>query len=113
MRGDWAHALQGSFDLIVSNPPYIASSEIPNLETEVIAFDPILALDGGLDGLDPYRQIAMDLGRLLRSGGIACFEIGWRQALGVTAILTTAGFHGVKIVQDGGRRDRVAAVHAP
>ena len=61
VRGDWTDALSGRFDLIVSNPPYISHSEIAALEPEVIAFDPILALDGGVDGLDPYRQIASDL----------------------------------------------------
>jgi release factor glutamine methyltransferase len=110
--GDWTQALCGPFDLIVSNPPYIASEEIASLEPEVTAFDPMLALDGGSDGLDPYRQIACDLRRLLAPGGSACFEIGWTQAADVSHILAAAGFPGAKILTDGGKRDRVVAVDA-
>ena len=106
-RGDWTNALDGRFDLIVSNPPYISHSEIAGLEPEVIAFDPILALDGGVDGLDPYRRIASDLSRLLRPGGGACFEIGWRQGSDVTGILRAAGFDETRIIKDNGNRDRV------
>jgi len=110
--GDWTEALQGHFDLIVSNPPYIARREIAALEPEVAAFDPILALDGGEDGLVPYRRIAPNLKRLLRQGGAACFEIGWRQASDVTFILEAEGFSQAKIFPDGGRRDRVVAIQA-
>jgi release factor glutamine methyltransferase len=110
IRGDWTAALGGRFDLIVSNPPYISHAEIAALEPEVIAFDPMLALDGGVDGLDPYRRIASDLSRLLRPGGAACFEIGWRQGAEVTAILRAAGFDQARIFRDNGQRDRVVAV---
>ena len=110
VRGDWTDSLGGRFDLIVSNPPYISHSEIAALEPEVIAFDPLLALDGGVDGLDPYRRIASDLSRLLRPGGAACFEIGWRQGAEVTAILRVAGFDQARIFRDNGQRDRVVAV---
>lgn len=108
--GDWTQALRGPFDLIVSNPPYIAGHEIASLEPEVAAFDPMLALDGGADGLDPYRWIASDLKRLLERGGGACFEIGWRQAADVRAILAGAGFPDATILTDGGKRDRVVAI---
>jgi release factor glutamine methyltransferase len=108
--GDWTQALCGAFDLIVSNPPYIARDEIAMLEPEVAAFDPILALDGGTDGLDPYRRIARDLNSLLKRGGSACFEIGWSQAEEVSAILAAAGFPGATILTDGGKRDRVVAI---
>jgi release factor glutamine methyltransferase len=110
--GDWTQALRGPFDLIVSNPPYIASEEIASLESEVAAFDPILALDGGADGLGPYRRIASDLKRLLSRGGGACFEIGWRQAADVSNILAVAGFPCAKVLTDGGKRDRVIAIDA-
>ncbi len=112
IRGDWMQALRGSFDLIVSNPPYIATEEIASLEPEVAAFDPLLALDGGADGLVPYRQIAFDLKRLLARGGGACLEIGWRQAADVRHILAAAGFPGAKILTDAGKRDRVAVIDA-
>ncbi len=110
VRGDWTDSLTGRFDLIVSNPPYISQSEIATLEPEVIAFDPILALDGGVDGLDPYRRIAADLSRLLRPGGAACFEIGWRQGSDVTGILRAAGFDEARIFKDNGCRDRVVTI---
>jgi len=110
VRGDWADALGGRFDLIVSNPPYISRWEIEALEPEVRAFDPLLALDGGVDGLDPYRRIASNLSRLLRPGAAACFEIGWRQGAEVTAILGDAGFDQARIFRDNGQRDRVVAV---
>ncbi len=111
--GDWTEALQGQFDLIVSNPPYIAHCEIASLEPEVITFDPMLALDGGEDGLVPYRRIASSLKRLLRRGGAACFEIGWRQAADVAHILLVEGFSDARTFTDGGRRDRVVAIEAP
>jgi release factor glutamine methyltransferase len=111
--GDWTNALAGAFDLVVSNPPYIAHWEIATLEPEVVDFDPMLALDGGADGLNPYRRIAYDLKRLLRPGGGACFEIGWRQAADVAHIMSEAGFPDAKILTDGARRDRVVAVKAP
>ena len=110
VRGDWTDALSGRFDLIVSNPPYISHSEIAELAPEVIDFDPILALDGGVDGLDPYRRIASDLSRLLRPGGAACFEIGWRQGSDVTEILSARGFDEVRVYKDNGQRDRVVAI---
>lgn len=110
--GDWTQALRGAFDLIVSNPPYIASDEIASLEPEVAAFDPILALDGGADGLEPYRHIARDLNSLLTRGGGACFEIGWRQAGDVRHILAAAGFPDAAILTDGGKRDRVVVIDA-
>jgi release factor glutamine methyltransferase len=110
VRCDWTDSLTGRFDLIVSNPPYISQAEIAALETEVIAFDPILALDGGVDGLDPYRRIAADLSRLLRPGGAACFEIGWRQGSDVTGILRAAGFDEARIFKDNGCRDRVVMI---
>jgi release factor glutamine methyltransferase len=110
VRGDWSDALSGRFDLIVSNPPYISHSEIATLEPEVILFDPILALDGGMDGLDPYRRITSDLSRLLRTGGAACFEIGWRQGSVVREILTAAGFNETRIFKDSGHRDRVVTI---
>ena len=112
VRGDWTSSLNGGFDLVVSNPPYLAHTEIPELEPEVRSFDPILALDGGVDGLGPYRRIAPDLERLMRSGGIACFEIGWRQGADVTAILAAEGFNDVEIARDAAGRDRVVAVQA-
>jgi release factor glutamine methyltransferase len=110
VRGDWAEALKGPFDLVVSNPPYISHREVADLEHEVIAFDPILALDGGLDGLDCYRRIAADLARLTRSGAVACFEIGWTQGEAVTEILKRATAGKPRIFRDIANRERVVAM---
>lgn len=112
IRGDWTQSVRGQFDLIVSNPPYIAQWEMMSLEREVVAFDPLLALAGGADGLDSYRRIAHNLSQILRSGGVACFEIGWRQAADVSQILSEAGLGGAQIFQDRGLRDRVIVVEA-
>jgi release factor glutamine methyltransferase len=112
IRGDWTQPLVGTFDLIVSNPPYISHDEITSLDHEVVRHDPALALDGGPDGLDAYRRIATELNRLLRRGGAACFEFGWRQAADVTDILAGAGYGGTRILRDNGGRDRVAVVQS-
>lgn len=89
--GHWAQALEGWFDLVVSNPPYITSEDIEGLETEVRAHDPRLALDGGTDGLDAYRAIAGALPRLLAPGGIAILELGAGQEADVAALLKANG----------------------
>lgn len=78
-QGDWAEGIGGAFDLIVSNPPYIPACDIANLESEVRNHDPILALDGGFDGLEAYKNIFSDLNRLLTPCGKALFEIGVEQ----------------------------------
>lgn len=77
--GNWGQGIDEKFDLIVSNPPYIANQIITNLSKEVQNHDPILALDGGNDGLDAYRQIFSQLFSLLNKGGKAYFEIGYDQ----------------------------------
>lgn len=88
---DLTAALRGPFDLIVSNPPYIASAEIAALAPEVRLFDPHLALDGGTDGLDFYRAIAAAAPPLLAPDGTLVVEIGAGQAERVAAIFAAAG----------------------
>jgi release factor glutamine methyltransferase len=88
---DYGQALLGGWDLIVANPPYVASGEIPALAPEVKNHDPRLALDGGIDGLGSYRAIAADADRLLAPGGYLCCEIGAGQANAVEALLRAAG----------------------
>lgn len=107
IRGEWTSALAGPFDLIVSNPPYISHAELRELDAEVRDHDPLLALDGGVDGLAPYRRLAPELKSLLTPRGAACFEIGWRQAADVTEILRQAGWGPVERRRDHGGRDRV------
>jgi release factor glutamine methyltransferase len=91
-QGDWAAGIDRRFDIVVSNPPYNASPEILDLPVEVREHDPHLALDGGLDGLDAYRVIIADLGRVLTPGGRAFLEIGAGQAEAVSDLASAAGF---------------------
>lgn len=88
---DYAAALAGGFDLIVSNPPYIPSAEIAGLAVEVRAHDPMRALDGGPDGLAPYRVIAPDAARLLAPGGFLVVEVGHDQSGAVADLIVAAG----------------------
>lgn len=90
-QGSWTEGLYGRFDLIVSNPPYIPSGEIAGLSVEVREHDPILALDGGSDGLAPYRIFARTLPTLLAPGGIIVFEIGAGQGPDVVALMRAGG----------------------
>lgn len=85
--GNWAEAVAGRFDVVVANPPYIATATIAGLAPEVRDHDPHHALDGGMDGLAAYRAIAADLPRLLPPGGLVAVEIGAGQADHVAAIL--------------------------
>lgn len=89
--GNWAEAIKGGFDLVLSNPPYISRAEIVALDTEVRVHDPLLALDGGGDGLDAYRAIARVLPRLLREGGRAILELGIGQEAEVAHLLEHVG----------------------
>jgi release factor glutamine methyltransferase len=88
---DYATALSGPFDLIVSNPPYIRSADIKGLPTEVRDFDPLAALDGGADGLDAYRRIAPEAARLLAPGGTLILEVGQGQSGDVRGLMAAAG----------------------
>ena len=99
--------LSGTYDMIVSNPPYIATEEIAALDIEVRDYDPSGALDGGSDGLDFYRRICADAPRYLKPGGRLLFEIGWDQAAPVQALLEENGFSEVRTVRDLAGRDRV------
>ncbi|NKB45259.1 MAG: peptide chain release factor N(5)-glutamine methyltransferase, partial [Alphaproteobacteria bacterium] len=89
--GDWLGSINGTFDVIVSNPPYIRESELPNLSAEVRVFDPQLALVGGADGLQAYRKILPESRRLLRPGGVLVVELGRGQEPGVNSIMRAEG----------------------
>ncbi|MBP6877758.1 MAG: peptide chain release factor N(5)-glutamine methyltransferase [Phenylobacterium sp.] len=107
-RGDWTAGLQdASFDVIVSNPPYIASEVIETLEPEVRHFDPRLALDGGPDGLDAYRHLAPEIMRVLKPGGLFAVEIGYDQKDQVEALFNEAGGSDVWTIKDLSTNDRV------
>ncbi len=111
--GAWGSALGGTFDLIVSNPPYVKSGEIDGLSPEVRLHDPRLALDGGLDGFSCIRCIAMDSPRLLRSGGVVVIEVGIGQARETAALLARVGLESAGIRQDAGGRERAVAARRP
>ncbi len=103
----------GAFDIIICNPPYIPSADIQNLQTEVREHDPLAALDGGADGLEPYRIIARQLHTLLKPDGIALFEIGYDQAADVRAIMSAQNLTASAPHQDLGGNDRVIVVTRP
>jgi release factor glutamine methyltransferase len=88
---DYAAALADSFDLMVSNPPYIRSAEIADLATEVRDHDPRRALDGGIDGLDAYRALIPQAARLLKPGGALVVEAGLGQSGDIGGLMTAAG----------------------
>ena len=94
------------FDILISNPPYIPKTDILNLEREVSEFDPMLALDGGNDGLDAYRSIASFARDVVFAKGFLALEIGIGQTLDVTKIFTAAGFTTYKVQKDIANIDR-------
>ncbi len=95
-----------SFDIIISNPPYIAHKDILALAPEVKNFDPKLALDGGKDGLNAYRHLIPLLRARLKPKGMAVFEIGYNQSMPATALFKAAGFTEVTTHRDLGGNDR-------
>lgn len=107
---DWGSALEGTLDLVVSNPPYIVSSVIPGLDREVRDYDPALALDGGADGLDAYRIILDDAGRLLRPGGLIVLEIGYDQAEALQRLAAERALDVVTVAHDLSGNPRCVAL---
>ena len=95
-QGSWDAGLPGPYDLVVSNPPYIETAALAGLDPEVRLHDPMLALDGGPDGLTAYRDIAALLPALVAPGGYAILEVGQGQAPAVMGLLTARGFAGVR-----------------
>jgi release factor glutamine methyltransferase len=108
LRGDWTAGLgDAGFDLVVSNPPYIATDVIETLDPEVRVYEPRLALDGGPDGLDAYRTLAPEILRVLKPGGRFLVEIGFDQRLAVEALFRQAGALEVETLPDLSTHDRV------
>lgn len=106
-KSDWFAEISGRFHLIASNPPYIGSKEIDELRADVRNFDPLLALDGGADGLEAYRNIAAGATRHLEGDGRIALEIGYDQKRLVTEIFAAAGFRLVEAGCDLAGNDRV------
>lgn len=109
---DWFGAVTGRFDLIVSNPPYIAEDEMPALSPEVM-HEPRRALTPGGDGLDAYRAIARGAPARLMPGGRLLVEIGPTQGAAVSALFAAQGFAAIRILPDLDGRDRVVAAVKP
>ena len=106
--GDWTDPCRGeSFDLVVSNPPYVCRGEIATLEPEVRDFEPRAALDGGVDGLDAYRRLAPLVGAILEPGGSVVLEIGHGQRAAVLALFGARGFAPREIRKDLAGIERV------
>lgn len=107
LHSNWFEAVQAKFDMIVSNPPYITSRVVGELEPEVRLFDPMAALDGGADGLDAYRAIAEGASAHLEADGIVGLEIGFDQKDSVSALFLRHGFMLLEAKCDHGGQDRV------
>lgn len=103
----WADDVAGPFHIVLSNPPYIATGDIPDLSPEVAVYDPAAALDGGPDGLDAYRALASVLGSVLAPDGDVLLEIGAGQAADVEAVFAASAFVLTAKRADLAGRDRV------
>jgi release factor glutamine methyltransferase len=109
-QSNWLENVEGVFDVITCNPPYIPSADIESLDKTVRDYDPVLALDGGDDGLNPYRILFPQILNFLKMDGTALFEIGINQAHDVSRIAADAGLYVTKIVRDLGGIKRVVCV---
>lgn len=107
LQSDLFEKVEGKFEIIVSNPPYIASAEVEKLMPEVRDHEPRMALDGTEDGLYFYRRIIEEAGKYLVSSGMLFFEIGYDQGQAVSELMRTEGYHEVQVVQDYAGLDRV------
>ena len=97
---NWLSSIYSSYDLIISNPPYIPSDEIITLSKTVKNFDPLISLDGGQDGLKCYKEIAQDINRVINKNGRVILEIGYNQAHDVIKIFESKEFKLLKIYKD-------------
>lgn len=109
VQGDLFEPVTGTFDLIVSNPPYIASAEIETLAPEVREHEPRMALDGTADGLFFYRRIVQESPSYLKEGGWLCMEIGYDQGAAVRQLMEAQGFATVSVIKDLAGLDRVVS----
>ena len=108
LESDLFSKVEGTYDIIVSNPPYIATKELCGLMPEVRDHEPRIALDGKEDGLYFYRQIVKQAGEFLKTGGFLCFEIGYDQGNALKELLLEHGYGEVRIEKDLAGLDRVA-----
>lgn len=107
LQSDLFEKVEGKFEIIVSNPPYIASAEVEKLMPEVRDHEPRMALDGTEDGLHFYRRIIKEAGKHLVNSGMLFFEIGYDQGQAVSELMRAQGYREVQVVQDYAGLDRV------
>ena len=112
LYSNWFDKISGSFDMIVSNPPYISSKEYAQLSAEVLKYDPKISLTLGGDGLEAYREILSQALEKLSKNGHIFLEIGYTQANAVGHLFKEAGFQQIKVHKDLGSRDRVISAKA-
>lgn len=113
-QGDLFHAIENldlekKCEIIISNPPYIKEEDIKSLQKDVQEFEPLLALDGGVDGLDFYRRITKEAKDYLVHGGLLVYEIGFDQGTDLKNIMVQKGYSDVEIIKDLSGLDRVVA----
>ena len=107
LQSDYLQKVTGKYDLLVSNPPYITDCAMQNLPKTVKSYEPNLALQGGADGLDPYRAILQTAPTALKPDGYIVFEIGYDQRIALSKMLDVTGFTHIKIGQDGAGHARI------
>ena len=112
LHSNWFEKISGSFDVIVSNPPYISSEEYAQLSAEVVKYDPKISFTLGGDGLEAYREILSQALEKLSKNGHIFLEIGYTQANAVGHLFREAGFQQIKVHKDLGSRDRVISAKA-
>lgn len=113
LQSDWFDAVEGRFDLIVSNPPYLARAEMNDVQPELRDYEPRIALTDEADGLSAYRAIAAEAQSYLSAQGRVMVEIGWQQARDVQEIFAAQGWGDIAILPDLGGRDRVVVASKP
>ena len=113
VQSDWFEVVEGRYDLIASNPPYLAQSEMAAIAPELALHEPAMALTDGEDGLSVYRLIAARAQQYLTAQGRVLAEIGWQQGADVSAIFRAAGWADVAVLPDLDGRDRVICAQNP
>jgi len=109
LKSDWFENVEGIFDMIISNPPYIGWVEQDKISAEVKKYDPEIALFAGYDGFDAYKKIIPSLSKFLNKDGLVVLEIGASQSSQVKDIMSSSGFFDVEIVKDLSGKDRAVA----
>ena len=109
LKSDWFESVEGSFDLIISNPPYIGLIEKDEISAEVLKYDPKISLFAGRDGMNAYRKIIPNLAKFLNPDGIVVLETGSSQGIQVKNMMNSVGLVDTKIVKDLSGKDRLVS----